>query len=390
MLINVKDGIIVKLQNYKSIIVKEKIMRVSKKWFSYFSLFVLIFSLFSGVSVEASTTKLPIFYKDPVKMNCEYCNAQLHTAPNGTVYQYSYESSKITAISAAGKKIWTYKFPKNTFLSYKTGLTSDGKGNIYFGIQRSNFYYLVSLNSKGAINWEYKMENHVGPSTPIVDKDGTVYFGSGNPTDEVGPFGKSYFYSVSSKGKQKWRITLNGDAMFSVIQFDKSQNLVLPTTNEEVVWNYTISKTAKIISAKESNSFSSIAWNDFFIDTKTLTLKSVDKKGKILWSYKVFEDTAIKYVTTSGTVVLESGGDTLAINKGKVIWKLKGRGDVIPNKKGLFLIDKFSGNMEIKILDEKTGKVKFSKKLDSDFYQYTVHPNGSVLVSKGNVIYKAF
>jgi outer membrane protein assembly factor BamB len=362
-------------------------MKFRGKWFSCISVLAVVFLLISSVPALASTTKMSVFYQDPVKLTCEHCDPYLYSGSNGIVFQVSYHSSKITAISAEGKKLWTYKLPKISFLSYKTGVTADQKGNVYFGIEKSDSYYLVSLNAKGTINWEFKMDNPNGPNTPIFDKNGNVYFGTGNPTDYIGPYGKSDFYALTSKGKKKWRITLNGDSMLSIIQFDKNQNLVIPTTNAESAWTYTISMAGKVISSIQTNSFANIAWNEYYIDGKSSTLKSIDKNGKALWSYKVTEDTELKYVS-NGTVYIASGGYLLAVSKGKLLWKTKAMGDFIYHKKGLYIIDKFSSNMDIKILDEKTGKIKTNKKLDSAYYRYTLHPSGNLLVSKGNSIYK--
>ncbi|WP_442596583.1 hypothetical protein [Neobacillus sp. D3-1R] len=361
-------------------------MKMSKKGFSRFFFFSLVFLLFFSISAEAAATKLPIFFKDPV--NCDRCGSQLASAPNGVVYQYLYDSSKINAISSSGKKLWTYKLPKTSYLSYKTGGTIDSKGNLYFGFEKNSQYYLAKLNSKGGLTWAYKLDNPYGPGAPIIDKVGNVYFGSGNPTDSVGPFGKSNFYAVSPKGKKLWSVNINGDSIFGTIQFDKNQNLVFPSTNDELVWNYTISKAGKVLSSKETFSYSNKVWSDYFIDVETSTLKALDKKGKTLWSYKVTEDTSIEYVTSTGTVFLSSGGNILSISKGKLNWKVKAMGDFNYHQKGLFIVDKFSGNMLIKVLDEKSGKVKLSKQLDSDFYEYTILPNGTVMVSKQNLIYK--
>jgi hypothetical protein len=359
---------------------------VTKKWFSKFPLLTLVFLLFFSMSVEAATTKLPVFYKDPV--NCDRCGSELASAPNGTVYQYLYDSAKINAISPAGKPLWSYKLPKSAYLSYKTGVTLDAKGNIYFGYENSNHYYLAKLTSKGALSWAFKMENPHGPGAPVVDKVGNVYFGSGNPTDQVGPHGKSDVYALSPNGKKLWKTSINGDSIFGKIQFDQNGNLVLPSTDDEVVWNYTISKAGKPINKKETYYYSDRVWGNYSLDSQSSTLQAFDNKGKLSWSYKINEDTTLEHVTAAGTVFLSSGGHLLSITKGKVNWKVKMMGEFTYHPKGIYMIDHSTGKTVIKVVDEKTGKVKLSKQLDADFYQYTILSNGNLLVSQRNVIYK--
>jgi hypothetical protein len=386
---------------------EERYVKSVIKWFSGLFVLTLVLLSFSTFQADAaSTSNLPIFYKDAANSKVISEDAFLYTGSSGTVYQMIYEENKINAISATGKKIWSYTFPSYSSLILD-GIAQtmvEEKGNFYIGYSDNGMgknpgNYLVSFNSKGKINWKFKLLEKwdTGPGKLLFDKEGTVYFGTGNYTGRVGPYSESRFYADTSKGKMKWSIKLDGDGFYSTPYFDSNGNIVIVTENDENPIQYTISKKGKILAKKNTNTFryyTDKAYNVYFIDYVNNKLIAANKSGKKLWSYGVNKDTTIGYVADNDTVYISKDGYILAISNGKVKWKAKAAGNIYYNKAGLYVIDfdwdweKDTGNMMIKVLDELTGKVKYSKTLNSVYYRYTVHPKGFVLVPKGVNIYK--
>ncbi|MEH7307904.1 outer membrane protein assembly factor BamB family protein [Neobacillus drentensis] len=373
-------------------------MRFIGKWFG--SLFVLALIMLVLPSLQANASTTTKFYQDGT---CTDCFTSLYTGANGNVYQLQYETGKINALSSEGKRLWSYDFPKDHYLVVggRGEQAMDAKGNFYIGVENNGFsnqngVYLASLNSKGKLNWQFKLENG-GPARPLIGTDGTVYFGSGNHTDYIGPYSESTFYAVSSKGKKKWSVKLKGDAFGSTSTFDSKQNIVIHTNNDEGAWKYTISKTGKILSEKETSTYAAFldkSENSYGIDYNSNSLVVTSKSGKKLWSYKGKEGIGIGHVTAGGTVILSNDSYTLSITKGKVNWKTKVTGSVVSSSQGLYVLnnemnwDTNTGKLRIYLLDSKSGKIKYSSTQNFYSFQTAVHPKGYVLVSKNRTIYK--
>lgn len=358
----------------------------------------LLFLLMVVPAMQANAASTTKFFQDGT---CQECFSTIYTPKDGTVYQLQSETGKINALKSSGSKLWSYKFPSSTqLLLYGTNQqTKDAKGNLYIGAMISDGIYLTSISSKGKLNWKYKVSQG-GPGVPVVGKDGTAYFGSGNYTDYIGPYTSSTFYAVTSTGKKKWSVKLKGDGYRSVPTLDSNQNVVFQVPDVETVYTYTISsKTGKILSTKKADlytKFTDKSGNRYAVDYLKNTLVATDKNGKRLWSFKAKSEANfdLGYVSTDGIAYITDGDYTRAISKGKQLWERKLSGDIVNTKYGLYILqnvinwDTNKGKLVISILDPKKGTTKHSQSLSFYSYQYAVHPNGAVFVSKNRTIYK--
>ena len=360
----------------------DSMMKSIGKWLGGVIVLAVIMFVLPSLQTSASTTN---FFQDGT---CKDCSTRLYVGPTGNVYQIQQETSKINALNADGKKLWSYTFPKASDLL--TAQSADAKGNFYIGV---NGRYLASINAKGQLNWEFEIDqqDQGGPGAPIVGKDGTVYFGTGNYTDYIGPYHTSYFYAVTSTGHKKWSMKLNGDGYYASNYMDDKQNIVVETIGDENIWQYTISPTGHILSSKKIL----YTQGTYYIDNATNLLTATDKNGKKLWTYKVTSSAAISYVGHDGTVIVSQDGYMLSITKAKLNWKTKVTGEYAEDtKSGLYVINNDinwtnkTGKMYIYLLDMKTGKIGASTTLNFYTFNYEVIPNGYVLVSKDRTIYK--
>lgn len=342
--------------------------------------------------VNASNT---LFFKDDRKADCKFCNDLIYAAPNGTVYQATTlgsNSDKINAINSTGKRLWSYSPPKNSKI-FGNWLTSDNKGNLYFTyLKNGSQAYLASVNSKGKLNWDFKINGYqTAPSKPIIGKDGTVYFGTGNYSEmTVNPTNTAF--ALNSKGKVKWSKKLTGDAYYSKLFFDSKQNIIIPTSYwADKSWKNTISPSGSVKKAKRDSPhlYYDKSENEYSFNYNKNILTATNKTGKKLWTYKAKSYASIEHVSENGTVFFSENGHLLSISKGKVNWRTKHHGMALFTSSNIYWVD--YGNPEkiyIKVLNEKTGKVKYSKATKYYSSIITIHPKGFVLISKGHHIYK--
>lgn len=374
---------------------------------SLFLMKVILFSLALFLVPLTNTFaagKITTYYKDSSKTKCEFrCSSFVHMTSKGAIYQVNHANNKVNMIDENGKLKWTYKLPENTSpVRGASNYVVDTKGNFYLGYGLEGKYYLASINSKGKLNWRYQLTEYVGPSKPYIAKDGTVYIGSGNPTDYMGPYGESYMYAISSKGKLIWKTKLAGDSINSELKM-KSGNLLIRAVpyDDSSITEYTVSTKGKILSKKKVTStgleLTDKAGNSYSFDYNKNRLVAKNKSGKTIWTYKTKDYLMVEHVAVDGTVYAIEGNQVLAIAKGKVVWKTKLSGyNAIVSSKGLFVFtSEYNEKTDkekrsVSLLDLKTGKIKATKVVDFSLYSEStvLHPKGYLLVSPDYHIYK--
>ncbi|MBC7194160.1 MAG: PQQ-binding-like beta-propeller repeat protein [Caldisericia bacterium] len=122
----------------------------------------------------------------------------INTSPvigsDGTVYIVSTDS-KLYAINPNGTEKWYYKGPGDA--QSLSSPVVDLDGTIYFG--RGTTIY--AINPDGTLKWSFKAGGLV-ESSPVISFDGTIYFGGGK-----------YLYALDKNGNKKWEYTL-GDSTY--------------------------------------------------------------------------------------------------------------------------------------------------------------------------------
>src|SRR5208282_2478397 len=90
-------------------------------------------------------------------------------APDGTIYQATFEGCLLAVTPEGGKK-WTFQI--NSEIKSSPAIAADG--TIYFGSHDRHFY---ALNPAGAKKWDFATGGQIG-SSPAIGADGTIYFSS--------------------------------------------------------------------------------------------------------------------------------------------------------------------------------------------------------------------
>ena len=402
-------------------------MEKTKNWLQGFfilSIIALSFTLFTSIASAKDST---LFYEDKSGEECQNCILSLYT--NGTFTYQLFQDTinygdliKLNVLDNKGNKLGSYKFEENSFLDFRTSdPTIDKDGNIYIsyhlehGFGSIGAYTLASISSSGKLNWKFTdFDRGYGPSTPIFGTDGTIYFGTGNLSENIGPWGESKVYALNSNGTKKWDVKVEGDGAWGKLSFDGQQQLLIsPHFYEEPFFQYTIStKNGEIVNTEQIKSFyrhfdnngNEYYLNDFYDENHKYNalLIAVDKKGEELWSYPFEGDLMIHTVRDDGTVYLTKSpwvekNSTLSISQGKLNWEKPGLPFDLINR--FYLINQTKVNDKsvttISELDEINGNEISRKTLNFgytvDYYfktNYTQSDDGYMLFPVGNDIYK--
>ena len=91
-----------------------------------------------------------------------------------------------------GNELWAYE--NDHWIEGSPTIGSDG--TIYFGGAYNDLpYYLIALYPNGTLKWHFKTDGLIWGSSPAIDEDGIIYFGSWD----------NYLYAVHPNGTLKWR-----------------------------------------------------------------------------------------------------------------------------------------------------------------------------------------
>jgi len=147
-------------------------------------------------------------------------NYAISFSPDGKTAYLPGKGVSIIAIDVENQKIkWTF----GKSVSGNSPMI-DSDGNIYFElpidtlINKSKF---ISLNSDGALRWEYENPFTTGGNTsPTIDKSGNIYFG----TDTL--------FSVNFQGELRWKVELEGICDAPII-CDNIETIFVTTTSTD-------------------------------------------------------------------------------------------------------------------------------------------------------------
>jgi len=124
-------------------------------------------------------------------------------ASDGTIYVGSFDSG-LHALYPNGTKKWKYYLPDCRKISSPI---IDEDGTIYFGSTANHRIYAVNPNGVG--KWNFKAGSHVC-SSPAISNDGTIYVGSDD----------GYLYALYPNGTLRWRYKLEGN--YIIVRGDPS------------------------------------------------------------------------------------------------------------------------------------------------------------------------
>jgi outer membrane protein assembly factor BamB/methionine-rich copper-binding protein CopC len=204
---------------------------------------------------------------------------------------------------------WNYT--TNNMIGYSSP-SIDKNGTVYVG---SGDGYLYAFTSAGKLKWRYKTGDAV-QSSPTIDSNGNIYFGSCD----------NWLYVLTSAGKLKWRYK-TGSAVESSPTIDSNGNIYFGSCDGKV---YALNSTGKIKWKYQTGNFiiSSPALGSdgtIYVGSEDQYFYAISSAGKLKWRYKTGKAIYSDPVIHNGTIYTGSGDGYLyaLTSAGKLKWKYK-------------------------------------------------------------------
>jgi outer membrane protein assembly factor BamB/ankyrin repeat protein len=144
----------------------------------------------------------------------------LAIAADGTLYLGN--DNEIHALSADGKRQWTFSVPASQLAGFSTAALG-ADGTIYV-VNRNNSLY--ALMPSGKRKWFYEMRRgrfSAGPTAPAVGADGTIY---------AGDFG-NYIHALTPEGKPKWTVRVQEEGRIVALALAADGTIYMASGPEE-------------------------------------------------------------------------------------------------------------------------------------------------------------
>ncbi len=130
----------------------------------------------------------------------------IYFGTNGEFYAYSID----------GSERWHYPGYQ---ISISSSPVMDDDGTVYFGDNRGNIH---ALYPNGTKKWTVTIGSSVySPSSPSIDEDGVIYIGHRD----------GYIYALYPNGTQKWKLSTDGVAVYSTPAIGKDGTVYIPIHN---------------------------------------------------------------------------------------------------------------------------------------------------------------
>ncbi len=199
---------------------------------------------------------------------------------NGIIYIGSQEQrgsgSMYAYYSSNGTLLWRYRVQADFVISSPA---LDLDGNVVFG---TSGYSLVCLYPNGTLNWEKSMKGSI-VSSPSIDPSGNIYVGSYSPQGALG-----VLWSHGSSGTHRWSCSNFLDVIYSspaigpdgtiYIGCDDKALYAIKGTDGTFKWAY--HTKGKIISSPAVDSDGVI-----YVGSEDKCLYSIDPDGNLRWKY---------------------------------------------------------------------------------------------------------
>jgi len=213
-----------------------------------------------------------------------YLDTSITIGADGIIY-YGYKVG-IDALYPNGTKKWTF----HTGDVVQSTPAVDDDGIIYFG---SHDKYIYAVYPNGTLKWKFKTDNWVHGS-PTIGTNGTIYCGSDD----------DYLYALYQNGTLKWKEKIQGGMRSSPSQ-DKNGNLYFGTssgvvtsiaTNGSIRWEFDIGNDSGVWGSTAAISDDGTIYIGSNIDYGMLgggEIIALDLDGNLEWR-KIISDSKIR------------------------------------------------------------------------------------------------
>ena len=245
----------------------------------------------------------------------------LAIAADGTLYLGN--DNEIHAVSADGKRQWTFAVPAAQLAGFSTAALG-ADGTIYV-VNRNNTLY--ALMPAGKRKWSYEMRRgrvSAGPAAPAVGADGTIY---------AGDFG-NYLHALTPEGKPKWTVraqeegravalALAGDGTIYMVsgpeEPSRSAAVRAFTTAGQQKWSYELSKGVPF------DPIPPVVGRDGTIYSGRLSsLLALSPEGKRKWSFNTEGSiNGSPSIGADGTIYVATGKLYAISPQGTLMWSSK-------------------------------------------------------------------
>lgn len=243
----------------------------------------------------------------------------LAIAADGTLYLGN--DNEIHALSADGKRQWTFAVPASQLAGFSTAAL--GVDGIIYVVNRNNTLY--ALMPAGKRKWSYEMRRgrfSAGPAAPAVGADGTIY---------AGDFG-NYLHALTPEGKPKWSVRAQEEGRIVALALAADGTIYLASGPEEPSrrtairaftpegqhkWSYELAKLVPF------DPIPPVVGRDGTIYSGLSNLIALTPEGKRKWTFNTEGSIASPSIGADGTIYVVTDRLYAVSPQGTLMWSSK-------------------------------------------------------------------
>ena len=200
---------------------------------------------------------------------------------NGIIYIGSQEQRGVGSMyayySSNGTCLWRYQTKSYAVISSPA---LDLDGNVVFGTTGN---MLICLYPNGTLNWKTSLKGSI-VSSPSIDSSGNIYVGSYSPQGGVG-----ILWSLDSSGAHRWSYSNSASPIYSspaigpdgTIYIGSDDNALYAVDGTRGTLDWTLLTGGKVISSPAVDSDGVI-----YVGSEDMYLYSINPDGNLRWKYK--------------------------------------------------------------------------------------------------------
>lgn len=230
------------------------------------------------------------------------------------------------------------------------------------------------------IKWEFKLDDNVHESSPVIGSDGTIYIGGD----------RGYLYAIQEDGRLKWQKKLDNNLIMPVIVNNK---IYISTTGAvgtkaHKVYSLNIDGTIDwVCEIGEPTKYSPVVTDggEVYVVSHGSKLTKLNKYGSVDWEFhKQFGCTFMPCIGNNGTIYIGGGRSVTAVNTdGTEQWSiplnnLQSPSPIIDNS-GIIYVDLYEDNQAKMFAINPDGTIKWKYSHEKDIWTSPALSNNGIL-----------